>query len=116
MLGGRCSGGPSQGPCKGAARAPGASRASEANEQGSMNGPSGAELPCAGIPGRRNKGEEVGTPGPSSDLCFVEGEGSKPGREGPVSVMDFGEIPWDDFNYRPIVDIVANKKSVYRWF
>ena len=41
---------------------------------------------------------------------------SKPGREGPVSVMDFGENPWDDFNYRPIVDIVANKKSVYRWF
>ena len=40
----------------------------------------------------------------------------KPGREGPVSVMDFGENPWDDFNYRPIVDIVANKKSVYRWF
>jgi len=41
---------------------------------------------------------------------------AKPGREGPVSVMDFGENPWDDFNYRPIVDIVANKKSVYRWF
>jgi hypothetical protein len=41
---------------------------------------------------------------------------SKPGREGPVSVMDFGENPWDDFNYRPIVDIVANKKSVYKWF
>jgi hypothetical protein len=41
---------------------------------------------------------------------------SKPGREGPVSVMDFGENPWDDFNYRPIVDIVAEKKSVYRWF
>jgi len=40
----------------------------------------------------------------------------KPGREGPVSVMDFGENPWDDFNYRPIVDIVANKKSVYKWF
>ena len=41
---------------------------------------------------------------------------TKPGREGPVSVMDFGENPWDDFNYRPIVDIVANKKSVYKWF
>jgi hypothetical protein len=50
--------------------------------------------------------------------CVWEGEELclKPGREGPVSVMDFGENPWDDFNYRPIVDIVANKKSVYRWF
>ena len=40
----------------------------------------------------------------------------KPGREGPVSVMDFPQNPCDDFNYRPIVDIVADKKSVYRCF
>ena len=41
---------------------------------------------------------------------------SKPGREGPVSVIDFRQNPCGDFNYRPIVDIVADKKSVYRWF
>ena len=41
---------------------------------------------------------------------------TKPGREGPVSVMEFRGNPCDDFNYRPIVDIVADKKLVYRWF
>ena len=40
----------------------------------------------------------------------------KPGREGPVSVIDFRQNPCGDFNYRPIVDIVADKNSVYRWF
>jgi hypothetical protein len=62
-----------------------------------------------------------GTPDPTRcvggrDSLFGRWVSAKPGREGPVSVMDFGENPWDDFNYRPIVDIVANKKSVYKWF
>ena len=50
------------------------------------------------------------------DIALCDIACDKPGREGPVSVMDFGENPWDDFNYRPIVDIVADKKSVYRCF
>ena len=40
----------------------------------------------------------------------------KPGSEGPGPVMEIPQTPCDYFNYRPIVDIVAHKKTVYKCF